>query len=148
VGSWTWTSFAQFVAVIVPSALTAYVLFRSRTPALLKDELQVTRERCVRIEAENKDLKAADHAKDIQITELKAKTDLESVKAQMAAIQQQIVQESSDTKLTIVGMIQSVSKDIMTGFAKHSEDDRVFQARVCGILDRLEVRTGVSGSPS
>ncbi len=59
--------------------LAAYVLFRSRTPRLLKDELEVTRERCTRVETENKGLIEAGHQKDVEIADLKARTDLSEI---------------------------------------------------------------------
>jgi rhodanese-related sulfurtransferase len=67
------------IAAIIASILTAYVLFRSRTPKLLKDELVITRERCQRFEIENKALIEAGHQKDVEIADLKARTDLTEI---------------------------------------------------------------------
>jgi len=141
------------IGTVAAILLAGYVLFRSRTPALLKDELSITRARCKRLEEDNTSLKSSDHAKDVMIADLKAKTDLNTITTQIVALQQQIAQESAETKVTIVGMIQSVSKDIMTGFAQHAEEDHEFQqrlsdnfAQVSLILDGIERRIPLSDS--
>lgn len=75
----TITAWGPWAASLIATLLTAYVLFRSRTPAILKDELEVTRARCARIEDENKALVKAGHAKDVEIADLKARTDLSEI---------------------------------------------------------------------
>jgi hypothetical protein len=72
-------NYGTVIAAAIASCLTAYVLFRSRTPAILKDELEVTRARCNRIEEENKALVEAGHKKDVEIADLKARTDLTEI---------------------------------------------------------------------
>jgi hypothetical protein len=72
-------NYGTVIAAAIASCLTAYVLFRSRTPAILKDELEVTRARCARIEEENKTLVEAGHKKDVEIADLKARTDLTEI---------------------------------------------------------------------
>lgn len=135
------------IGTIAGSLLIAYVLFRSRTSGILREEVDALRTKCTRIETDNEDLKKAGHEKDVMIADLRAKTDLEAVKTQVAALQQQLLQEGAETRLTIVGMIQSVSKDIMTGFARHLEADKEFQQKVSdnfaltsSILDDLQRR--------
>ena len=73
------TDFGPWIGTILSSGLTAYVLVRSRTPRLLKDELDVVRQRCLRLEGENKDLVSSNHTKDVEIADLKARTDLSEI---------------------------------------------------------------------
>ena len=72
-------NYGTVIAAAIASCLTAYVLFRSRTPAILKDELEITRARCNRIEEENKALVEAGHKKDVEIADLKVRTDLTDI---------------------------------------------------------------------
>jgi hypothetical protein len=69
----------QEVGTLAAVLLAAYVLFRSRTPGILKDELEVTRAKCQRLEEDNSTLIAASHQKDVEIADLKAKTDLTDI---------------------------------------------------------------------
>lgn len=139
------------IGTLAGSLLIAYVLFRSRTSALLREELDALGKKCVRIEEESEALKKADRLKDIIIADLKAKTDLDSVKSQIAELNKQTAQESAETRLIIVGMIQTATKDLMTGFGRHVEDEREFKqlmsdnfAQVTLVLDNLERRMGVA----
>lgn len=93
---------ASTVIAFVATLLTAYVLFRSRTPQILRDELQVTREKSERLEKENKDLVEKGHANDVMIAELKAKTDLTDIRAN----QHEILMISART----VSLLDSISK--------------------------------------
>lgn len=72
-------NYGTVIGAALSALLTAYVLWRSRTPAILKDELEVTRARCTRIEDENKLLVEANHKKDVEIADLKARTDLTEI---------------------------------------------------------------------
>src|SRR5213083_1109443 len=71
---------ARAVGTVAAILLAAYVLFRSRTPKILKEELDATRSKCTRLEAENKDLMLQVHEKDIRIAELVAKTDITDIR--------------------------------------------------------------------
>jgi hypothetical protein len=138
---------AHNLPTLAAIALAVYVLARSRTPALLKDELAVTRERCTRFESENGQLKAVSHTQEVTIAELKARTDLDAVRNQLSEAHADVAKQISEGNLLIIGAIQAVSKDIMTGFIQHNEEDRQFQqgvtnslSRVSSILDQLEKR--------
>jgi hypothetical protein len=126
----TWGDLGRNVASIVGSLLIAYVLVRSRTSSILREERDALRDKCARIEEEDAKLKEEGHAKDVIIADLRAKTDLEVVKAQMTELQRQVAQEAAESRVTIVGMIQSVSKSIMEGFTAHVEKEQEFQQRV------------------
>ena len=56
--------------------LMSYVLYRSRTPNILRGELQIVREKCERLEEENNQLLDVSHTKDLEIEKLRARTDL------------------------------------------------------------------------
>jgi hypothetical protein len=99
-----WPQLGPWIATIVASVLTGYVLFRSRTPRLLKDELEITRGRCERIEGENKVLVESNHQKDVEIADLKARTDLTEIQK----TQREILVLCSNTAKSL----ESVSKTL------------------------------------
>lgn len=74
--------------------LTAFVLIRSRTPKILKDELNITRDKCERLDRDNHNLIKSGHLKDMEIKELKAKTDLQSVMEAQNSMNQQLIHHS------------------------------------------------------
>lgn len=136
------------IGTLAGTLLIAYVLVRSRTSSILRDELVTTRERCDRIEKENEGLKAEGHTKDVTIADLRARTDLESVKQQIATAHADVAKLITEGNLTIVGMVQTVSKDVMTGFRDHVTEEREFKQRISEnlaqvslVLDNLERRT-------
>lgn len=69
----------QTMTTAVSLLLAVYVLARSKTPEILKAELEATRMRCDRYEEENANLQKQVHTKDVEIAELKAKTDLSQI---------------------------------------------------------------------
>lgn len=90
-----WQNYASSITTIAAIVLAIYVLVRSRTPEILRGELQVTREKCDRLENENKDLTVATHIKDIEIADLRAKTDLSDVRKSQTAIFEILSQHSA-----------------------------------------------------
>lgn len=93
------------------SMLSAYVLFRSKTAALLKDELGVTRERCKRLEEDNQKLTEDSHIKDLVIADLKAKTDLTDIRQSL----KEVLTLSATTAQTLASVAETM-KSISLNF--------------------------------
>lgn len=74
------------VGVLAAIMLAAYVLFRSKTSSVLQGELTAWKDKCDRLEEENKDLIATGHAKDVEIADYKARTDMTDIRVGQAAI--------------------------------------------------------------
>jgi hypothetical protein len=96
------------IGTVIASLLTAYVLVRSRTPGILKDELEIIRERCSRIEAENAKLVEDGHIKDLVITDLKAKTDLTDIRQSLREMMA-INSSTAQTLAAIADTMKSIS---------------------------------------
>ena len=80
---------ASVFAIItgIAAILTAaYVLFRSRTAEVLRGERDAYQEKCERLNDELKICIEESHAKDIEITDLRAKTDLSELTKGQAAV--------------------------------------------------------------
>src|SRR5207253_3392051 len=71
---------ARSAGTLAAILLAAFVLFRSRTPRLLREELEIIRAKLDRVEAELKETQALGHTKDIQIAELRVKTDVSDLR--------------------------------------------------------------------
>jgi septation ring formation regulator EzrA len=99
-----WSAFGTVIA----SLLSAYVLFRSRTPAILKDELVITRERCQRLEKETAKLADENHIKDLVIADLKAKTDLTDIRQTLKEVMN-ISAVTAQTLSSVADTLKSIS---------------------------------------
>src|SRR5262245_13270041 len=86
---------AQNLATVAMTLLMAYVLFRSRTPGILKGELEIQRQKSDRLEKENGDLTASNQQKDVEIAQLKERSDLTEIRKGQTAILEIIATNSA-----------------------------------------------------
>lgn len=100
---------SQNLATVAMALLMAYVLYRSRTPEILRGELEASRIKCERLEGENEQFKTISHDKDVQIADLKARTDLTDLRQGQAAILKLISKQNASAMETQTCMNQMVT---------------------------------------
>ncbi len=104
-------SFLGSVTPLAAFCVVVYVLIRSRTPRLLKDELEIQRAKCERIEKEKHDLEQDNHAKDIEIAALRAKTDVSDIRKTQTQLLE-MFREHSQAMVTNNMEVLRVCRDI------------------------------------
>src|SRR5215813_3186012 len=80
---------------LATTLLTGYVLYRSRTPEILRAELQIQREKSERLEKENAELHRHGQDQSVEIEKLKARTDLDEIRKGQTAILEIIATQSA-----------------------------------------------------
>jgi len=128
-------------AMFILSGALNVVQARWKTAAEAADsELKILRESRERLITEKEAM-----AK--QVGELQARTNLDAVQERLTTIEKSIAKESAEAQIKIVGMIQTVTKEMMEGFRSHAAEDREFQrglgetlTKVCSVLDGMDKR--------
>ena len=90
------------VTAAISWTVTAYVLYRSKNAELLAKnneliagELEIYKDKTIRLENENKRFIAVTHEQAVEIEGLKARTDVTELKRGQAAIQESIAKQSA-----------------------------------------------------
>lgn len=83
------------IIVAIPTALAAYVLYRSKNAEVIKGEMEAWKARAERQAKEREVDAAAIHERDVQIADLKARTDLSGIRDGQAAIMELIAKQSA-----------------------------------------------------
>jgi len=142
-----WAVLTGGLAFLASAALNVIQLYKSRelaqwrgateaageTNRLYESELKLVRERADRLSEENE-------SKSKRIGVLEARTDLDSLRAQLATMEKATAREISEGQLKIVSALQGMTSNIMEGFSKHSAEDHEFQERICTVLEGIENR--------
>lgn len=114
------------ITILTAIGFAVYVIIRSRTPEILREELVAWREKAERLERDNHNLIKSDHLKDVEIAELKAKTNIEKV----METQELIIQSQQQMMQCFTNLFSMVEK------INHSQVDI---AKVLGrMLSRLD----------
>lgn len=84
----------QLFTILSVIILAVWAVLRSKTPQLLRGELIIWREKCERLERDNHNLIKAGYLRDMEIKELKNKTDLQAVIEVQNSMHQQFIDHS------------------------------------------------------
>lgn len=126
-------TFVSLVINLVLGTLTAFVLLRSKTTDILRDEKTAWKDRADRLDGEIKGCRSEMAAKDVELAELRTKTDLKPVLERlelMISSFQQFEVKNSEVHAAMIASLQANTAAIQQTAATlkdhFNEDQKVF----------------------
>jgi len=126
--------------------LTAFVLFKSKTTDILRGEKEVWKEKAERLDTDLKDAKAQMGVKDVELAELRTKTDLKPLLEKLEMMYQHSIlfeRQSAEVHAAIVSGIQANTATVQglgLQFQRHSEADQRIMGELAEALKTINER--------